>query len=111
VQLDVPKHKRLALTDVVFGNPLNDTGLLTLARGDQVLFVEGLANFHDLPFHFGTPLVLDTKNTLTLTAECKNAATDTVPAAACTPAAYVTGTMSPVPQPAKKKPKVKVKAR
>lgn len=104
IELQVPEHEQLSLTDVVFGNPLGDAGLLTLARGEQVLFVEGLGNFHDLPFHFATPLVLDAKHALVLLAECKNAAGDAggTPAA-CTPAAYVTGTLALEPKaPAKK---------
>ena len=102
-RLTVPKRRQLSLTDVVFGNPRGDTGLLRLARGKEALFVESLATFHDLPLHFGTPLVIDAKNPLVLSADCQNEpAAAGGRAAACTPAAYVTGTMATHPAPAKK---------
>ena len=109
-KLTVPKEHELSLTDVVFGNPLGDTGLVTLARDEEVLFVEGLKTFSDLPLHFGTPLVVGAKHSLILKAECKNAAPESGgEAASCTPAAYVTGTMAALPQPvtSKKKPKAR----
>ena len=102
-ELTVPKQHELSVTDVVFGNPSSDAGLLTLARGKEVLFVEDLATFHDLPLQLGTPLVIDTKNPLVLSVECKNKATGKKKPAACTPAAYVSGTMATLPAPKKAK--------
>jgi hypothetical protein len=104
-KLTVTKQQELSVTDVVFGNPMNDAGLLTLARSKEVLFVEDLTTFHDLPLHFGTPLVIDVKNPLVLSVQCKNKPSGNKKAAACKPAAYVTGTMATLPAPAKKKTK------
>jgi hypothetical protein len=106
VGFTVPPRQKVNLTDVVFGNPLGDAGLLRFGRENQLLLVEGLANFHDLPLHFSSPLVLDSGQKLVLSADCANALPPNAAAAAkpapCTPAALVSGTIEQKPKPKKR---------
>ena len=79
-----------ALTDVVFQNPAGDTGTLSLERGSQPLFVEGLVPSKpgDLPISLTAPIVLNGGEKLTLKVSCKNPG-----GKKCTPGALLLGVL------------------
>jgi len=79
-----------ALTDVVFQNPAGDTGTVTLARGSQPLFAEGLVASKpgDLPISLTAPVVLRGGEKLTLKVACKNPG-----GKACTPGSLLVGVL------------------
>jgi hypothetical protein len=85
---DVPANRALLLTDLVFQNPAGDAGTISLLRGNDVLFVEALANFRSEDYHFLTAVVFDERSKVTLRVDCQNA-----PGKACTAAAYLSGLM------------------
>jgi hypothetical protein len=81
----VPDGKTLQITDLVLGNPNNTKGTLTIKNGSTILFVENLDNFRDLDFHFATPIIVASKETLSTGVSCG--------AAKCGGAAFFTGTL------------------
>lgn len=83
---DVADKRAFLLTDLIFQNPAGDTGTISLLRGSDVLFVEALANFRTLDYHFITPVIFDAKSKVTLRVECQNP-----PGKSCTAAAYLSG--------------------
>src|SRR5204862_8102556 len=98
----VPKGQTFQLTDIVFGNPDGDAGVLTVKRGSDVLFVETLQNFRDLDFHFVAPIEVKGGQELILDVKCANAPatrastagstnTATAPTGPCTAAASMAG--------------------
>jgi hypothetical protein len=63
--LQVPAGKTVFVTDLVFSNPSDTaTGELRLERSGQALLVLRLENFRDLDFHFVTPIVVATGQSL-----------------------------------------------
>jgi len=78
--------KVFSLTDLVFQNPAGDSGTVTLLRGRDVLFLDSLANFRSVDYHFVAPVVFDENVEVTLRVECANAG-----GRACSVAAYLVG--------------------
>jgi hypothetical protein len=64
--------KVFSLTDIVFQNPAGDSGTVTLLRGKDTLFLDSLANFRNVDYHFVAPIVFDEKVDVTLRVECAN---------------------------------------
>ncbi len=66
----VPTNQVFSLTDLVFENPQGDSGDLDLDQDISghctTLFVEGLANFRDLDFHWVTPLTFPANSSMVL---------------------------------------------
>jgi hypothetical protein len=60
------------LTDVLFQNPANDKGTVTLAAAGKPILVEGLDSFRDLPLAFTAPIVLKAGAKVTLSVACAN---------------------------------------
>lgn len=114
-RLRVAQEKVLSVTDVVLQNPAGDTGRVSILRGDQILIQLALESFRDLDFHFVTPLVFEAESELRFRVDCANrppaaapAATPPAgpttttaarPAAPCTPALYLIGSLADVPPP------------
>jgi hypothetical protein len=88
----VPEGEQWLLTDLVFGNPMGDRGVVTLARDGDLLFVESLETFRDLAFQFTAPILLNKGQKLEFRADCQNAAgsPEGTPAP-CTPGVYAAG--------------------
>jgi hypothetical protein len=84
------KAASYSLTDVVFQNPAGDTGTVTLARGGQPLFAQGLVASEpgDVPISLTAPVVLKAGEKLTLKVSCKNPG-----GKACTPGALLVGVL------------------
>jgi len=78
------KGKALALTDVVFGNPGGDRGIVRLLRGRNELLTARLDGMRDVPYHFAAPIVA--AEPLVLTVACSNPK-----GKPCTAAAYLGG--------------------
>jgi hypothetical protein len=78
--------KVFSLTDLVFQNPAGDTGSITLLRGKDTLFLDSLANFRNLDYHFVAPIVFGEKVDVTLRVECANPQ-----GRPCSVAAYLVG--------------------
>jgi len=71
----VEEGKTLFITDLVFSNPsATDVGQLVLSRGPDQLLILQLENFRDLDYHFVTPIVLTSGQTLSLTCDGCSAA-------------------------------------
>jgi hypothetical protein len=89
-----PAAGSLFITDLVFSNPTGASGDLTLQRtsgnATTQLLVLRLDNFRDLDFHFVTPIVVHTGDTLALVANCSSVAGPTPPPA-CSPAVFYSG--------------------
>ena len=82
---EVPAGQQLELTDIVLENPGANTGPLTIQRDAVPLLVVELANFRDLDYHFVSPIVFTAGKKLELVANCTSPA--------CTPGAYVSGSL------------------
>ena len=102
----VPDGERWLLTDLVFGNPMADRGIVKLAVDGEVLFVESLEDFRDLAFQFTAPMLVKEGGKLRFVAACSN---DTespgtnAPSRACTPGVYAAGFAQPVQEKKSKK--------
>ncbi len=66
----VPDGERWLLTDLVFGNPMADPGVVKLAVDGDVLFVQSLENFRDLAFQFTAPMLVEEGGKLKFRAAC-----------------------------------------
>ena len=82
----VEDGKVFSLTDLVFQNPAGDTGSVTLLRGKDTLFLDSLANFRNLDYHFVAPIIFGEKVDVTLRVECANPQ-----GRPCSVAAYLVG--------------------
>jgi hypothetical protein len=67
----VPTGGKLAITDLVFGNPGAATGTVVLQRGTDVLMVLNLANFRDIDYHFVTPIDAFGDQVITMALTCQ----------------------------------------
>lgn len=92
----VPDGERWLLTDLVFGNPMADPGVVKLAVDGDVLFVQSLENFHDLAFQFTAPMLVEEGGKLKFRAACPDSTADPPSRPACTPGMYVAGFAQPV---------------
>ena len=90
--LTVPDGKTLNITDVVFGNPANDHGIVAVSRRGEVVLRLNLDNFRDLDYHFETPIVLQSGDKLDV-AVTGCAAPDNSPCVDPKPSAYFSGTI------------------
>jgi hypothetical protein len=88
----VPQNRRLAITDVVLGNPQGDSGRVRVRRGGAVLLELGLQNFRDLDYHFVSPMLLGPGQKLIFDVNCAKAGVGS----ACRPSAYFIGTLRPL---------------
>ena len=73
----VPDGKTMFVTDLVFSHASDAAvGTMTLSRNDIVLFQLRLENFRDLDYHFVTPIVVQTGESLRLACdtECASGA-------------------------------------
>jgi hypothetical protein len=93
----VPAKQRLALTDVVFGNPAADAGIVQLTRNGRPILVQSLEAFRDLDFHFRAPTMLAPGDVLALAVECANPPGEDGAARPCAPGVYVGGFLQPAP--------------
>lgn len=82
----IDDKKVFSLTDLVFQNPAGDSGTVSLVRGRDTLFLDSLANFRNVDYHFVAPVVFDEKTDVTLRVECANAG-----GRPCSVAAYLVG--------------------
>jgi hypothetical protein len=78
--------KVFSMTDIVFQNPAGDSGTLSLVRGNDTLFLDSLANFRNVDYHFVAPIVVDENVQVTLRVECANTG-----GKACSVASYMVG--------------------
>lgn len=78
----------LFITDVVFSNPNGREGAIVLLRDGQPLLRLRLENFRDLDFHFVTPIVVASGQSLDLSLVCTGSGT-------CDPAVYYSGYLRP----------------
>jgi hypothetical protein len=78
----------LFITDLVFSNPNGREGAIVLLRDGQTLLQLRLENFRDLDFHFVTPIVVATGQSLDLSLACTGSGT-------CDPAVYYSGYLRP----------------
>jgi hypothetical protein len=95
-----PPGKTLMLTDIVLENPNGDSGLISLSRGTDTIFVLGLANFRDLDYHFVAPLLF-TNGQLTVRVQCSAPGTGNggPPPTQCTPAVSMSGVVTTLSTP------------
>lgn len=70
----IPSGQVFAMTDLVLQNPNGDTGLLSIARNETVLFASALENFRDLDFHFVSPFMFDGGDRVVLSVQCTTVA-------------------------------------
>jgi hypothetical protein len=96
----VPAKQRLAVTDIVFGNPAGDAGLVQLTRNGSPILVESLDGFRDLDLHFVAPTVLAAGDRLGFTVECANPAGADGVVRPCAAGVYVGAFLQPAPAPA-----------
>jgi hypothetical protein len=82
----IDDKKVFSLTDLMFQNPAGDSGTVSLVRGRDTLFLDSLANFRNVDYHFVAPIVFDEKTDVTLRVECANAG-----GRPCSVAAYLVG--------------------
>ncbi len=82
----IDAKKVFSLTDLVFQNPAGDSGTVSLVRGRDTLFLDSLANFRNVDYHFVAPIIFDENTDVTLRVECANAG-----ARPCSVAAYLVG--------------------
>lgn len=82
----IDDRKVFSLTDLVFQNPAGDSGTVSLVRGRDTLFLDSLANFRNVDYHFVAPVIFDEKVDVTLRVECANAG-----GRPCSVAAYLVG--------------------
>jgi hypothetical protein len=82
----IDAKKVFSLTDLVFQNPAGDAGTVALMRGRETLFLDSLANFRSMDYHFVAPVVFDENTDVTLRVECANTG-----GKACSVAAYMVG--------------------
>jgi len=76
--LQVPNGKTVFVTDLVFSNPSDTaTGDLRLERSGQPLLVLRLENFRDLDYHFVTPIVVASGQSLGIGCDDANACAGT----------------------------------
>jgi hypothetical protein len=78
----------LFITDLIFSNPNGREGAIVLLRDGQALLQLRLENFRDLDFHFVTPIVVATGQSLDLSLACTGSGT-------CDPAVYYSGYLRP----------------
>ena len=78
----------LFITDLVFSNPNGREGAIVLLRDGQPLLRLRLENFRDLDFHFVTPIVVASGQSLDLSLACTGSGT-------CDPAVYYSGYLRP----------------
>jgi hypothetical protein len=86
----VPAGTTVYVTDLIFENPDALAGSAKLARGNLTITLLRLENYRDLDYHFVSPIVVKTGQTLTFTATCTpdpSAATQ-LP---CNPSVYYAG--------------------
>jgi hypothetical protein len=90
-----PAGKTLMLTDIVLENPNGDSGVITLSRGTDPIYVLGLGNFRDLDYHFVAPLLF-TNGQLTVRVQCSTPGTGNggPPPTQCTPAVSMSGVLT-----------------
>jgi hypothetical protein len=82
----------VSITDLLLQNPNGDSGLLSLSRGQDVVYEARLENFRDLDLHLVAPIVLDAGEKFGLTVSCTNPdPAGPAKAKPCTPAATVQG--------------------
>lgn len=86
--LVLSKDKIVSVTDVLLQNPAGDSGLLTVTRNRDPLYVTRLENFRDLDLHFVAQLTFQPGDKLGLTVDCENRGARARP---CTPALTVSG--------------------
>jgi hypothetical protein len=84
----------VSVTDLLLQNPAGDTGLVSVRRGDTVIYTARLENFRDLDLHLVAPLEFAPGETLRLDVTCQNSEAEPRP---CTPAVTVTGFARNVP--------------
>jgi hypothetical protein len=83
-----PNHQPLDISDLVFQNPMGDSGILRVMFGSTVVLEEGLDNFRDLDYHYVVPLHVDPDQPVVVAVAC------TAPgpgAAQCTPSVSFSG--------------------
>jgi hypothetical protein len=71
-----PKNTTLYLTDLVFANPNGRAGTLQLTSGTTRIMELRLENFRDLDFHFVTPILVASGQSLVLSASCTTSPCD-----------------------------------
>lgn len=92
-RLRIEPDQALSVTDIVLQNPAGDAGVVSVQRGDQVLFQVRLETFRDLDYHFVSPLAFPGGSEVRLVVRCENPA-----GRACEPAMYLSGFMRTIPQ-------------
>ncbi|MFZ4276723.1 hypothetical protein ACOZFM_28940 [Streptomyces arboris] len=96
----VPAGSVLLISDVTFENVAGDIGIVQIQRGDEILRQLALETFSDYGTHYGEPMRFGPGEDVVLAVRCDAPAGRNITggdAAACTPGAYLSGRLVPVP--------------
>ena len=87
----IPDKSTLSITDLVFENPNDDSGMLHLQRDGKDLLLLKLDNFRDLDYHFVTPITLAAGQKLQVVCQPATSGAD------CSGSVYYTGFLKTPP--------------
>lgn len=92
----VPSRTTLQLTDLVFENPQGDFGTVTITQAGNTLLSMALENFRDTDYHFVSPIVVKSGDTVAVTVTCNAVGKppDAPAPTQCDTAVFVGGTTS-----------------